>query len=159
MARLWTIAASAGKSHTSRRPIFPRRFLERRPHGKFEKHAWPCVGRHMAPLLPRGGAALVVAFVLAACASFDPFAPPASRGEAMITAATPHAVEAGLEMLRAGGSAVDAAIAAELVLGLVEPQSSGIGGGGFLLHYDAAREAITAYDGRERAPAGATPTM
>lgn len=113
----------------------------------------------MAPLLPRGGAALVVAFVLAACASFDPVAPPASRGEAMITAANPHAVEAGLEMLRAGGSAVDAAIAAELVLGLVEPQSSGIGGGGFLLHYDAAREAITAYDGRERAPAGATPTM
>jgi gamma-glutamyltranspeptidase/glutathione hydrolase len=62
-------------------------------------------------------------------------------------------------MLRAGGSAVDAAIAAELVLGLVEPQSSGIGGGGFLLFYDGASEEITAYDGRERAPAGATPTM
>ena len=54
---------------------------------------------------------------------------------------------------------MDAAIAAEFVLGLVEPQSSGIGGGGFLMFYDGRSEAITAYDGRERAPAGATPTM
>ncbi len=54
---------------------------------------------------------------------------------------------------------MDAAIAAELVLGLVEPQSSGIGGGGFLLFYDARSEQIVGYDGRERAPAGATPDM
>lgn len=80
-------------------------------------------------------------------------------GEAMATAANPHAVEAALEMLRSGGSAVDAAIAAEMVLGLVEPQSSGVGGGGFLVHYDGASEDIVAYDGRERAPAGATPDM
>ena len=83
----------------------------------------------------------------------------APRGEAMAAAANPHAVEAALDMLRAGGGAVDAAIAAELVLGLVEPQSSGIGGGGFMLFYDAESEAITGYDGREWAPAGATPGM
>lgn len=107
-------------------------------------------------------AAPLSALLLAACAAGSwPFggsaAPP--RGEAMAAAANPHAVEAALEMLRAGGSAVDAAIAAELVLGLVEPQSSGIGGGGFLLHYDGANGEIVAYDGRERAPAGARPDM
>ncbi|MEJ0060138.1 MAG: gamma-glutamyltransferase [Terricaulis sp.] len=80
-----------------------------------------------------------------------------ARGEAMVVAAHPSAVEAGLAMLRDGGNATDAAIAAELVLGLVEPQSSGVGGGGFLLHYDGASEAIVSYDGRERAPAGARP--
>ena len=68
----------------------------------------------------------------------------------------PLAVEAGLEVLRRGGSAVDAAIAVQMVLGVVEPQASGIGGGGFLLHYDAATGAIAVYDGRETAPAGAT---
>jgi gamma-glutamyltranspeptidase/glutathione hydrolase len=107
-------------------------------------------------------AAPLLALALAACASASaPFgaAPEPPRGEAMATAANPHAVDAALEMLNAGGSAMDAAIAAELVLGLVEPQSSGIGGGGFLLFYDARSEAISAYDGRERAPAGATPTM
>ena len=77
----------------------------------------------------------------------------------MVAAADPLAVEAGLEILRAGGSAVDAAIAVEMVLGLVEPESSGVGGGGFLVHYRASDEAIDAYDGREWAPAGATPDM
>jgi gamma-glutamyltranspeptidase/glutathione hydrolase len=66
---------------------------------------------------------------------------------------------AAVEILNAGGSAVDAAIAAELVLGLVEPQSSGIGGGGFLLNYDASSERISGYDGREIAPAGARADM
>src|SRR5690606_579821 len=77
----------------------------------------------------------------------------------MIVAANPHAAEAGLAMLRAGGSAADAAIAAAMVLNLVEPQSSGIGGGGFMLHWDNAVREITSYDGRETAPAGATPDM
>jgi gamma-glutamyltranspeptidase/glutathione hydrolase len=107
-------------------------------------------------------AAPLFALALAACAvSSGPAPQPASRAdaEAMAVAANPHAVEAALEMLRAGGGAVDAAIAAELVLGLVEPQSSGIGGGGFLMYYDARSEDIVAYDGRERAPAGATATM
>ncbi len=81
------------------------------------------------------------------------------RAGAMVAAANPHAVDAGLAVLRAGGSAVDAAIAVQAVLGLVEPQSSGIGGGAFLLHYDAATGDVSAYDGREVAPAGATPTM
>lgn len=100
--------------------------------------------------------ALTLALALAACATAST---PARQGEAMVTAANPHAVEAALEILRAGGGAVDAAIAAELVLGLVEPQSSGIGGGGFLLFYDAESERIAGYDGREWAPAGARAEM
>lgn len=76
---------------------------------------------------------------------------------AMVAAAHPAAVDAGLAMLDAGGSAVDAAIAVQLVLNLVEPQSSGIGGGAFLVHYDRARRAMRTYDGRETAPAAAKP--
>jgi gamma-glutamyltranspeptidase/glutathione hydrolase len=78
-------------------------------------------------------------------------------GRQMIATANPHASQAGLEVLRAGGSALDAAIAAQLVLNLVEPQSSGIGGGAFLLYWDAAAKRIAAYDGRETAPAAARP--
>ena len=70
-----------------------------------------------------------------------------------VAAANPLAAEAGAQMLREGGSAIDAAIAAQLVLGLVEPQSSGIGGGAFLLYWDGRR--VQAYDGRETAPATA----
>lgn len=77
----------------------------------------------------------------------------------MVAAAHPLAVEAGLDVLRRGGTAVDAAVAVQMMLGVVEPQASGIGGGGFLLYYDAATRGITVYDGREAAPAGATPTM
>jgi len=75
----------------------------------------------------------------------------------MIAAANPHAARAGLEMLRAGGSALDAAIAAQMVLNLVEPQSSGIGGGAFVLYWNAAARKVSAYDGRETAPAAARP--
>ncbi len=84
---------------------------------------------------------------------------PARAEHYMISSANPHASEAGLAMLRAGGSAVDAAIAAQAVLSLVEPQSSGIGGGGFLLHYDAATGEIVAYDGRETAPMAVDETL
>ena len=77
----------------------------------------------------------------------------------MVAAAHPLAVQAGLEVLGRGGSAVDAAVAVQMMLGVAKPQASGIGGGGFLLHYDGASHAITVYDGRETAPAGATPTM
>jgi gamma-glutamyltranspeptidase/glutathione hydrolase len=77
----------------------------------------------------------------------------------MIATANPNATRAGLEMLRKGGSAVDAAVAAQLVLTLVEPESSGIGGGAFLLVYDPARKQVTSFDGRETAPALATPGM
>ena len=78
---------------------------------------------------------------------------------AMVAAANPMAVEAGLKVLRAGGSAMDAAVAVQAMLGLVEPQSSGLGGGAFMLYYDAGASKITAYDGRETAPAGATAEM
>jgi gamma-glutamyltranspeptidase/glutathione hydrolase len=77
----------------------------------------------------------------------------------MVAAANPLAVDAGVAILAQGGSAVDAAIAIQMVLGLAEPQSSGIGGGAFLMHYDGASETLIGYDGRETAPAAATPDM
>ncbi len=77
----------------------------------------------------------------------------------MVAAAHPLAVEAGLEALGRGGSAIDAAVAVQMMLGVVEPQASGLGGGGFLLYFDGATHAITVYDGREAAPAGAVPTL
>ena len=77
----------------------------------------------------------------------------------MVAAAHPLAVQAGLDVLGRGGSAIDAAVAVQMMLGVVEPQASGLGGGGFLLYYDGATHAITVYDGREAAPAGATPTI
>ena len=80
----------------------------------------------------------------------------AHAGTFMVAAAHPLAVEAGTEVLADGGSAIDAAIAAQMVLNLVEPQSSGIGGGAFLLHFDAESGAIETYDGRETAPAAVT---
>ncbi|EHB54929.1 gamma-glutamyltransferase [Mycolicibacterium rhodesiae JS60] len=70
--------------------------------------------------------------------------------------ANPLATQAACRVLKDGGTAVDAVVAAQAVLGLAEPQSSGIGGGGFLLHYDASSGAVQAYDGRETAPAAAT---
>lgn len=120
--------------------------------------------------------ACAVAAFVAACAQPRPVAdrgapggtaarpPEAAPAEqwtagAMVSAAHPLAAQAGLEMLRLGGSAVDAAIAVQAVLGLVEPQSSGIGGGAFMLHYDASSGDVVSYDGREVAPAGATPQL
>jgi len=88
-----------------------------------------------------------------------PVATAAPVHHAGVAAANPYAVEAGLEVLRAGGSAVDAAVAVQAMLGLVEPQSSGLGGGAFLMVYDGATGRVTAFDGREAAPQGATPGM
>src|ERR1700675_4782943 len=102
-------------------------------------------------------AAAVACFALAAHAEAAQPARIAKRH--MIVTANPYASKAGLEMMRAGGSAVDAAIAAQMVLGLVEPESSGIGGGAFMLVYNPKTKRTTSFDGREMAPASATPGM
>ena len=81
--------------------------------------------------------------------SFQPF----------VIAANPLAARAGMDVLERGGSAADAALAVQTMLSLVEPQSSGVGGGAFLNYYDAATGEITIYDGREKAPAQASRTM
>ncbi len=81
------------------------------------------------------------------------------QSEGMVAAANPLAVEAGLEILRQGGSAVDAAIAVQTTLGLVEPQSSGIGGGAFMVVYDPQTAKVWNYNGRETAPKNITPEL
>ena len=124
-------------------------------------------------MLPRIALAWVCAAALAACSAppaKPPVLPPQPEGASGITAkpgwvhsrqavaaANPLAAEAGARILRNGGSAVDAAVAVQMVLTLVEPQSSGIGGGAFLLHHDGKR--VQAFDGRETAPAAATETL
>ncbi len=110
---------------------------------------------------------LTVLLVLAAAACTAAPAPlattapvvEASATEAFVIAANPLAAEAGAEVLRRGGSAVDAAVAVQAMLSLVEPQSSGLGGGAFLNYLDAASGRLTIYDGRETAPAGASAGM
>jgi gamma-glutamyltranspeptidase/glutathione hydrolase len=107
---------------------------------------------------------IIALWALAACTSvapapLPPAAPETVAQHQIVVAAHPLAVEAGREILREGGSAVDAAIAVQMVLTLVEPQSSGIGGGGFMLHYDPKGKRIESYDGRETAPASAKPDM
>ncbi|MBO9399895.1 gamma-glutamyltransferase [Shimia sp. R9_3] len=84
---------------------------------------------------------------------------PTSAENWMVAAANPLAVEAGADVLRAGGSAADAMVAVQSVLGLVEPQSSGLGGGAFLVWYDAESGTVTTLDGREKAPIAATPKL
>ena len=86
-------------------------------------------------------------------------APEDTQNRGMVVTANPLATEVGVAILEAGGSAVDAAVAIESVLSLVEPQSSGLGGGGFMLHYHNETNRIDVYDGRETAPAGATADM
>ncbi|AOK53941.1 gamma-glutamyltransferase [Burkholderia stagnalis] len=115
---------------------------------------------------PPAGAAAAPATASAASAAVAPVAhaPELSSGwidkpgwtaqRYMVAAANPLAAQAGYEMLKAGGTAIDAAIATQMVLALVEPQSSGIGGGAFMLYFDG--KAAQAYDGRETAPAAAT---
>jgi gamma-glutamyltranspeptidase/glutathione hydrolase len=109
---------------------------------------------------------LVSTFLIAAltaCAA-APAAPPAAaqqvaKVEGFSIAAKPLATQAGLNVLKRGGSAVDAAIAIQAMLSLVEPQSSGVGGGAFMTYFDARTGKITVYDGREVAPAQAVSTM
>ncbi len=84
---------------------------------------------------------------------------PTSAENWMVAAANPLAVEAGADVLRDGGTAADAMVAVQAVLGLVEPQSSGLGGGAFLVWYDADTGKVTTLDGRETAPLAVTPTL
>ena len=85
--------------------------------------------------------------------------PGAALAGGTVSSADPRASEAGIEMLRKGGSATDAAMAMMLALTVVEPQSSGIGGGGFLVHHDAGTGLVDTVDGRETAPVSATPSL
>jgi gamma-glutamyltranspeptidase/glutathione hydrolase len=101
-------------------------------------------------LWTRAAAAALFVFV-AACAH----QPPATRF--LVAAAHPLAVDAGYAVLERGGSALDAAVAVQMVLGLVEPESSGIGGGAFLLYWSEKDRVLRSYDGRETAPAAARP--
>ncbi|HET9426760.1 MAG TPA: gamma-glutamyltransferase [Allosphingosinicella sp.] len=97
---------------------------------------------------------------LAGCATSPPESAPAAESNAsFVIAANPLAADAGMNVLRRGGSAVDAAIAVQAMLSLVEPQSSGLGGGAFMTYYDASDGRVSVYDGRETAPAGASPDM
>lgn len=99
----------------------------------------------------------------------DSVAPEASSGitqkelvkakSQMVVAANPLASKAGVEILNLGGNAIDAMVAVQTVLGLVEPQSSGLGGGAFLVYFDGQSQTLTTYDGRETAPLAATPDM
>jgi gamma-glutamyltranspeptidase/glutathione hydrolase len=98
-------------------------------------------GQNPAPELPSG---------------WTPKKPVVSKHD-MVAAANPLAVEAGYATLREGGNAVDAAVAVQMVLNLVEPQSSGIGGGAFMLFHNGHNGTLTAYDGRETASAPARP--
>ena len=85
--------------------------------------------------------------------------PTPSNSKGMVAAANPLASRAGVEILEAGGSAIDAAIAIQAMLGLVEPQSSGLGGGAFMVVYDPKTAKVWSYNGREKAPSAASPDM
>jgi gamma-glutamyltranspeptidase/glutathione hydrolase len=124
---------------------------------------------HNLFILRASSIALIVAQLLlshAVCAKREVREPEAATGfnqkksvsakQYMVVAANPYASHAGLSMLEKGGSAVDAAIAAQLVLSLVEPQSSGLGGGTFMLHWHKETQKLITYDGRETAPRAAT---
>ncbi|HEX8217020.1 MAG TPA: gamma-glutamyltransferase family protein [Allosphingosinicella sp.] len=103
---------------------------------------------------------LAAAAALAGCATAPRNEVPAETPrQIFVAAANPIAADAGMAALRRGGSAIDAAIAVEAMLSLVEPQSSGLGGGAFITYYDAASRGVAIYDGRETAPAGATADM
>lgn len=125
--------------------------------------------KRAAALSPLSGLALAATLLVAGCATAPPFAynvpaqpegtsgytekPGWANASFAVAAANPLATDAGYQVLKAGGSAIDAAIAVQMVLTLVEPQSSGIGGGAFLLH--ASGSQVEAFDGRETAPAAA----
>lgn len=125
--------------------------------------------RRSLPTLALLLAALAVSAALPAAPEAAPAAAPSlaerllhrhhGRVRGLVAAANPLAVDAGIDILAKGGNAIDAAVAVQAMLGLVEPQSSGVAGGSFLLYYDAHTRRITAFDGREKAPAAAQADM
>ncbi|MFA5596615.1 MAG: gamma-glutamyltransferase, partial [Pusillimonas sp.] len=126
-------------------------------------------GIRSGPTYRAGWAGCILAVVLAALPISSRADPPpdpeaavsttrhplAEATQFMVSAANPLATRVGVGILEKGGNAVDAAIAVQLILGLVEPQSSGIGGGGFMLVYDQAEQRLTSFDARETAPMAA----
>lgn len=118
--------------------VVPGTCLQVSPGGQVYDPGTP--GEHGAPEIPTG-------FVSRPAFTTRSF---------MVVANHPQATRAGCDVLARGGSAIDAAVAVQMVLNLVEPQSSGIGGGGFLVYFDAAKRSVATYDGRETAPAAAT---
>lgn len=123
--------------------------------GAFAQEAADAVAPEAATAV---GFADISAEVTAALASKTAGQPVAAENW-MVAAANPHAVAAGAEILRAGGTAADAMVAVQTVLGLVEPQSSGLGGGAFLVWHDGATGEVTTLDGRETAPLAVTPRL
>jgi gamma-glutamyltranspeptidase/glutathione hydrolase len=136
--------------------------------------------RTSSPLIPISGVTLLKAallsalilpsVVLAADQASDQVSPEVGYGSTtpstlvtanafMVATANPLATEAGYNVLAAGGNAIDAMVAVQTVLGLVEPQSSGLGGGAFALYYDSKQNKITTFDARETAPMAATPEL
>lgn len=113
----------------------------------------------VAPELATTGAFEAISPAVEAALSAKAAGAPVTSESYMVAAANPHAVEAGRAVLAAGGSAADALVAVQAVLGLVEPQSSGLGGGAFLVYYDAETGVLTTLDGRETAPLAATPRL
>ncbi|WP_299602348.1 gamma-glutamyltransferase [uncultured Tateyamaria sp.] len=105
------------------------------------------------------GAAVATTEAIAAAQVSKDAGQPVTAQSYMVAAANPLAVQAGAEVLAKGGTAADALVAVQVVLGLVEPQSSGLGGGAFLVWYDAETQELTTLDGRETAPLAATPQL
>ncbi len=137
----------------------PRRGHPPRLDARGAARATPLFASLFAALLTNlgAGAALAQSADVPEAASGFTLRPAVQGKRFMAVTANRHATNAAHEILKAGGSAVDAAIAAQLVLGLTEPQSSGIGGGAFILHFAARSKEVRAYDGRETAPAAARP--
>ena len=102
---------------------------------------------------------LPLILIAGSCSTVSASERPEPLEQGFVIAANPLAARAGMEVLERGGSAVDAAIAVQAMLSLVEPQSSGLGGGAFMNYYDASTKSLTIYDGREVAPAQATAGM
>lgn len=120
---------------------------------------WRRIGRALIGLTTAAALAGSPAWAQTAPAPVEPSVKAGYAKHAMVAAANPLAVAAGVKVLREGGTAIDAAVAVQAVLGLVEPQSSGLGGGAYLVYYDAKSRRTVAYDGREIAPAAAGPDL